>query len=185
VDVVAAHAIRNTLSISNLLVDRGPVGGQTISYDHGRRPEGDRRLTEAPGLSLDHEHGGSIRLWRANCWWRGRCWRGRQVVLVQSEAGKSRRPILAPDSRGIGHHRCESSRASRSAPAGRKHSGSAAVRRFAQRLPQYPTGASANPQVGPFPNDISKIPCKFPANSLLPQKKFPARHSKIPCSVPC
>src|SRR5438128_1799400 len=85
-DIVAAHAIRNTLSLSNLLVDRGPVGGQTFSHDHGRRPEGDRRPTEAPGLSLDHEHGGSIRLWRANCWWRAVKGAFRRSVLARASS---------------------------------------------------------------------------------------------------
>ena len=43
-------------------------------------------------------------------------------------------------------------------------------------------GRSANQSPVPFHHRSSTL-AKFPANSLLPQKKFPARHSKIPCSV--
>src|SRR5260370_16993462 len=44
--------------------------------------------------------------------------------------------------------------------------GLAAVRRFAQRRPQYPTGRSANQSIGPSITDHRQL-AKFPANSLL------------------
>jgi hypothetical protein len=75
--------------------------------------------------------------------------------------------------------------ASRQRPGSTKAFGLAAVRRFAQRRPQYPTGA-CEPVIGPLPSTGSPTLAKFPANSLqIPcsRKKIPASHSKIPCSV--
>jgi hypothetical protein len=94
-----------------------------------------------------------------------------------------RRPIRGPSRRAALGSRNKSLQrpgASRQRPGSTKAFGLAAVRRFAQRRPQYPTGA-CEPVIGPLPinriTDISKIPCKFPApakKSLLGIQKFPA-----------
>jgi hypothetical protein len=53
---------------------------------------------------------------------------------------------------------------------------------FAQRRPQYRTGRSANQKSIGYHHRSSTL-AKFPENSLLFVKKFPARCSKIPCFV--
>jgi len=68
--------------------------------------------------------------------------------------------------------------------------GLAAVRRFAQRRPQYPTGRSANQSIGPSITDHRQL-AKFPANSLLcvensllGVQKFPAPLRREFCCKP-
>jgi hypothetical protein len=84
-----------------------------------------------------------------------------------------RRPIRGPSRRAALGSRNKSLQrpgASRQRPGSTKAFGLAAVRRFAQRRPQYPTGA-CEPVIGPLPSTGSPTLAKFPANSLLPQKK--------------
>ncbi len=120
--------------------------------------------------------------------------RDRALQISRSPASPRRCPIRGPSRRatlgpaitvfrGSRNNSLPRSGASRQRPGRTKAFGLAAVRRFAQRRPQYPTGAlrtSHRSFQSPI-IDISKIPCKFPANSLLPQKnsllgiqKFPA-----------
>jgi hypothetical protein len=96
-----------------------------------------------------------------------------------------RRPIRGPSRRAALGSRNKSLQrpgASRQRPGSTKAFGLAAVRRFAQRRPQYPTGA-CEPVIGPLPSTGSPTLAKFPANSLLPQKKSLLGIQKFPAPL--
>ncbi len=113
---------------------------------------------------------------------------GPRLQISLSPASQRRRPIRGPSRRAALGSRNKSLQrpgASRSVRAARKHSGSPRSEDLPSVALNTPTGALLRTSHrSPFHHrsiNISKIPCKFPANSLLPQKnsllgfqKFPA-----------